>query len=80
MLRDFWKNEDKQNQCDDIGEARSYIIEGEARERFRKWDNVKYISEKLRDRCVPQKSYKNKNWGMEIKTNNRLDPKDGIGL
>lgn len=39
-------NEDKQNQCDDIGEAGSYILEGEARERFRKWDNVKYISER----------------------------------
>lgn len=73
-------NEDKQNQCDDIGEAGSYILEGEARERFRKWDNVKYISEKLRDRRIPKKAYKNKNWGMEIKTNNRLDPKDGIGL
>lgn len=73
-------NEDKQNQCDDIGEAGRYILEGDARQRFRKWDNVKYISEKLRDRCVPKKSYKNKNWGMEIKTNNRLEPKDGIGL
>ncbi len=28
----------------------------------------------------PKKSYENKNWGMEIKTNNRLDPQDGIGL
>ncbi len=73
-------NEDKQNQCDDIGEAGSYILEGEARECFRKWDNVKYISEKVRDRRIPKKAYKNKNWGMEIKTNNRLDPKDGIGL
>lgn len=73
-------NEDKQNQCDDVGEAGSYILEGEARERFRKWDNVKYISEKVRDRRIPKKAYKNKNWGMEIKTNNRLDPKDGIGL
>lgn len=73
-------NEDKQNQCDDIGEAGSYILDGEARERFRKWDNVKYISEKVRDRRIPKKAYKNKNWGMEIKTNNRLDPKDGIGL
>ena len=73
-------NEDKQNQCDDIGEAGSYILEGEARERFRKWDNVKYISEKVRDRRIPKQAYKNKNWGMEIKTNNRLDPKDGIGL
>ena len=52
-------NEDKQNQCDDIGEAGSYILEGEARERFRKWDNVKYISEKVRDRRIPKKAYKN---------------------
>ena len=73
-------NEDKQNQCDDIGEAGSYILEGEARERFRKWDNVKYISEKVRDRRIPKKAYKINNWGMEIKTNNRLEPKDGIGL
>ena len=28
----------------------------------------------------PKKSYNNKNWGMEIKTNNRLDPKDGMGI
>ena len=72
-------NEDKQN-LDDIGESRSYILEGDARERFRKWDNVKYIAEKVKDRRVPKKSYRNKNWGMEIKTNNRLDPEDGVGL
>lgn len=73
-------NEDKQNQNDDMSESRSYILEGDARERFRKWDNVKYISEKIKDRRIPKKSYKNKNWVMEIKTNNRLDPKDGAGL
>lgn len=72
-------NDDKQN-LDDIGESRSYILEGDARERFRKWDNVKYIAEKVKDRRVPKKSYRNKNWGMEIKTNNRLDPEDDIGL
>lgn len=72
-------NDDKQN-LDDIGESRSYILEGDARERFRKWDNVKYIAEKVKDRRVPKKSYRNKNWGMEIKTNNRLDPEDGVGL
>lgn len=65
---------------DDIGESRSYILEGDARERFRKWDNVKYVAEKVKDRRVPKKSYRNKNWGMEIKTNNRLDPEDGVGL
>lgn len=72
-------NDDKQN-LDDIGESRSYILEGDARERFRKWDNVKYVVEKVKDRRVPKKSYRNKNWGMEIKTNNRLDPEDGVGL
>ncbi|MDU1177942.1 MAG: serine protease, partial [Peptoniphilus harei] len=25
-------------------------------------------------------SYRNKNWGMEVKTNNRLAPQDGIGV
>lgn len=73
-------NEDKQNQEDDLAGVRHYILEGEARERFRKWDNVKYISEKIKSRKVPKKSYTNKNWGMEIKTNNRLDPQDGVGL
>lgn len=72
-------NDDKQN-LDDLAEARSYILEGDARKRFRKWDNVKYIAEKIKDKRIPKKSYKNKNWGMEIKTNNRLDPKDGEGL
>ena len=53
-------NDDKQN-LDDIGESRSYILEGDARERFRKWDNVKYVAEKVKDRRVPKKSYRNKN-------------------
>lgn len=29
---------------------------------------------------MPKESYQNKNWGMEIKTNNRLNPNDGIGI
>ena len=73
-------NEDKQNNDELLGGSKSFILEGEARKRFRKWDNVKYISEKPKDKKSPKKSYKNKNWGMEIKTNNRLDPLDGVGL
>lgn len=73
-------NEDKQNQEDDSADVRRYILEGEARERFRKWDNVKYISEKIKSRKVPKRTYTNKNWGMEIKTNNRLNPQDGVSL
>ena len=29
---------------------------------------------------IPKESYTNKNWGIEVKTNNRLDPKDGVGV
>ncbi len=74
-------NDDKQNPDEDTGGTRNYILEGEARKRFRKWDNVKYITEKPTENKKPKKSYnRNKNWGMEIKTNNRLDPEDGVGL
>lgn len=73
-------NDDKQNQIETLEAAQSYILEWQARERFRKWDNVKYISERIKEQKIAKKSYSNKNWGMEIKTNNRLDPQDGVGL
>lgn len=73
-------NSDKQNRDVDLTDVHSFILEGEARKRFRKWDNVKYISERIKERKVPKISYKNKNWGIEVKTNNRLDSKDGEGL
>ena len=71
---------DKQNQDVIFDDGKYFLLEGEARERFRKWDNVKYITEKPKNKMMPKKSYENKNWGMEIKTNNRLDPKDGMGI
>lgn len=70
---------DKQNQEESLNTEKNYLLEGEAREKFRKWDNVKYVSEGSRNRKFKM-SYNNKNWGMEIKTNNRLDPKDGEGI
>lgn len=71
---------DKQNQDVILDNEKYFLLEGEARERFRKWDNVKYIAERPKNKMMPKKSYDNKNLGMEIKTNNRLDPKDGIGI
>ena len=71
---------DKQNQDVMLDNEKYFLLEGEARERFRKWDNVKYIAERPKNKMMPKKSYNNKNWGMEIKTNNRLDPKDGMGI
>lgn len=61
-------------------EKKNYILENEARKQFRKWDNVKYISESATKRMIPKDSYKNKNWGIEVKTSNRLDYKDGVGI
>lgn len=71
---------DKQNTEDTSEVEKNYILEGEARKQFRKWDNVKYIAESATKRMIPKDSYRNKNWGMEVKTNNRLDPKDGVGV
>lgn len=72
---------DKQNQEDDLNTEKYYLLEGEARLNFRKWDNVKYVAEKPKNRMRPKIAYKmNKNWGMEVKTNNRLGPEDGVGL
>ena len=71
---------DRQNIDESPDDEGDYILEREARKRFRKWDNVKYITESAVKRMIPKDSYKNKNWGMEIKTNNRLDPKDGVGI
>lgn len=71
---------DPQNKDKSLDEESHYLLEDEARKQFRKWDNVKYIVEKSTKRLTPKKSYNNKNWGMEIKTNNRLDPKDGNGI
>ncbi|MEG0577742.1 MAG: S8 family peptidase [Longicatena sp.] len=73
-------NNDKQNQDDELNTEKNYLLEGDARDRFRKWDNVKYVAETPKNTNKSKKSYKNKNWGMEIKTNNRLDPEDGVGI
>ena len=70
---------DPQNQ-EDFDSEINPIYETQARSNFRKWDNVKYVTENYKKRTRPKKSYTNKNWGIEIKTNNRLSPKDGVGL
>ena len=57
-----------------------YILEEEARKQFRKWDNVKYIAESVTKRFVGKSTFGKTQWGMEVKTNNRLNPKDGKGI
>lgn len=72
---------DRQNEDEVSLEDRFLLLEVDARSNFRKWDNVKYIAEVPKPNKQMKKSYQNnKNWGMEVKTTNRLDPKDGEGL
>lgn len=73
-------NDDNQNMDEDEKGNRHYILEGDARKKFRKWDNVKYITELPKDSKKPKISYRNKNWGMEVKTNDRISKDDGIGV
>ncbi|MGL4868067.1 MAG: S8 family peptidase, partial [Cetobacterium sp.] len=61
-------------------ENESYTLEEEARKNFRKWDNVKHIRELAKDRQTGKKAYANRNWGISLKTKERLDEKHGKGL
>ena len=56
------------------------MVEPEARSLYRKWDNVKLISDRLMGRSVPRKVYGAGMWGLSIKTKERLKEKNGKGL
>lgn len=61
-------------------ECESYICEGDARKNFRKWDNIKHIREVYSEQVRGKKVYSNKNWGVSLKTKERLDEKYGEGI
>lgn len=54
--------------------------EEDARRLFRKWDNVKHISEEIKKHATPKKVYSSGMWGIDIKTKERVKGKDGLGL
>ena len=58
------------------------LFEKEVRNGYRKWDNVKHISEEIKGRNLPRKrlSPSSTNWGINIKTKERLQTKSGQGL
>lgn len=57
------------------------ITEEEAREHYRKWDNVKHISDIEKTRIVPKKVQSDTGfWGLSLKTKNRLTRDDGVNL
>lgn len=48
--------------------------EEDARQYFRKWDNVKYIADKVsEEKCYPRKAYENNMWGIRIVRKERSD-------
>lgn len=51
------------------------VYEEEAREIYRKWDNVKRISESIKSRPVPRKSYDSGMWGLSIYMKERVNNK-----
>ena len=47
------------------------LYEEDARKMYRKWDNVKHISEEIKTKAVPRKAYGSGLWGLSIKTKER---------
>ncbi len=56
------------------------VNEEEARSNYRKWDNIKHVQEKYTSNVRPRKTYSTKLWGMSIRTKERLNPRDGVGI
>ena len=56
------------------------LLEEEARKLYRKWDNIKLISDTINHRSKPRKVYGAGTWGLSIKVKERLLPRNGRGL
>ena len=53
-------------------EGLNTIYEEDARKLYRKWDNVKHISDVIKSRAIPRKAYDSGLWGLSIKTKERM--------
>lgn len=51
------------------------LYEEDARKMYRKWDNIKHISEEIKERRIPRKAYGSGLWGLRINTKERLKRK-----
>ena len=51
------------------------LYEEDARKMYRKWDNIKHISEEIKERRIPRKAYDSGLWGIKINTKERLQRK-----
>ena len=48
------------------------LYEEDARKMYRKWDNIKHISEEIKKRRIPRRAYDAGLWGLRINTKERL--------
>lgn len=56
------------------------LYEEDARNIYRKWDNIKRICEKVKTRAVPRKAYESGMWGIRILTKDRVTEKEKKNL
>jgi hypothetical protein len=74
------KLNDIKNNIQDSDELIS-LFEEDARRLFRKWDNVKHVSEEIKRRAIPRKAYTaGGSWGIRVYVKDRIKPKTGRGL
>ncbi len=64
-------NENRQSEGESSG-----VTEEDARKWYRKWDNVKHISQVLKTNLKPKQKYDNIMWGLSIKSKERLYQRD----
>lgn len=62
------------------GEEGVLIHEESARNLYRKWDNVKHIGEALNPRARGKKVYRTGMWGINVRTTERGNVKNGRGM
>lgn len=53
------------------------LYEEDVRKMYRKWDNIKHISEEIKERRIPRKAYDSGLWGLKINTKERLQRRKG---
>ena len=58
------------------GAVSAGITEKDARKWYRKWDNVKHITQILKPNIRPKQRYDNSLWGLSIKSKERLFPRN----
>ncbi len=61
-------------------EGLQVIYEQDARNDYRKWDNVKHFLDQITPRARERQAYNAGMWGINIKMKERTDEKKGVGL